>query len=356
MPTMQKVNFDELAQTILQGQATQPYGKPLGHDISTEYDGVYNAIKPPRYPGDLVYFHGPYIMERNEKDLPQGMIDAQHQSIRDAISHYMPIDVVGRHICTFIQSDFTFSRHYRNALRDNKDHLPRTKSNKNPIDQKIRPDYSLSPQFGTAVRKSMDRNYFTELEIKSVHEICKKAPAIIMTVSAFQAACLDYLDHLGQAIAKNMHPNKADKTRAQSVVGLMTQQWAPSNFASEIVPFIALAYHQRDPSLNSPVQGEDFQQGYTLALRMGLYRNQIKSPLPEDNPQAGNRVFTCPARVTIGSLLAQDWNAPQSTRNSNGTLLALIHGHMEKISCIKKETDYETNPIVCDTALSNDSD
>jgi hypothetical protein len=327
---IEKIDFDHLARDIVIKSGTVDYPVPLASEIDSNYEGAYNSVKNPQYPTDLAYFHGPYILERDKMDLPQTIIDAQHQSFRDAIKLYMPYDQVAQHICTFMQKDFTFDPVFKKAALQNINALP--KREPSTIFRNNRLDQKLSYQFDHPDHKTTRRHYFTSEEIETAHEVCKRYTSISMSVAAFQAGCIDYLQNLEYAFVRHPDFEKDVKARARTIITTLKTQWSTSNFASDIIPFIALAYHARDPSLESPVEEQDYQNGYSLGLRMGLFRNHIQSPLPEDHPQSGVRKFTCPARVAISSILARDWDETTNrNNNTNGRMLGLIHRHLVTI-------------------------
>lgn len=330
---MQKTDFKQLALNIVNRGGTTNYAAPLAHDAPLDYDGIYKTIRHPLHPAEFAYPHGPLILESYGEDLPQEIIDAQHQSFRDAIRHFMPYSEVTRHLCIFMQSDIAHNVTFKNIRMLNINSLPARGAEIGP-QGKSRLDNSLSYQFDHPSHKSTYRNYFTAKEIDDVHYICTKHPAIILTVSAFQAGCIDYLENLQNAFARSDTLANDDKSRARTIINRLKEQWSSPNFASEIIPFIALAYSQRDQTMLGPMQGEDFQNGYSLGLRMGLFRHDIKSPLPEEHSRSGIRKFACPARVAISSILARDWNSSENTNNTNGAMLSLIYKQLLKTGMI----------------------
>ena len=326
---MQPVDFVKLIQDIRAKGGFEDYPMPLGPDLSVFNvgDGNRSKLTNPKHMGDKAYGHGPQILDRSKLDIPQELIDAQHQSIRDALNTYMPAPVLMQFMCGYFRSDFfndiSFYEVPKQRLPDIDYLRPRRKREPNA-------PWYYSFNLDTTDRKSLRRHYFTEIETHLVRSICKKRPELLATTMAYQGAVLSYLNHLKTAIDDDGSLTVAERERALKIHGELNRNWkATINFTNEILPAICLAYFHRDPSLKSEPSAQDFERGMRFALKIGVFQRQ------QPAPDGTMRDFKCPAMAVItttsmGGAQAEACQRPAEGKKM-GALFAMIYQRVKQL-------------------------
>ena len=325
---MQPVDFTKLIQDIRAKGGFEDYPAPLGPDLS-----VFNidhpnrgALRNPIHMGDKAYRHGPDELKHSTIQIPQALIDAQHQSFRDALSTYMPTPVLMQFMCSYFQSDF-FDNISFYELRSQ--WLPSIDTSRPRYKREPHAPWYQSFSIDGSKRKSLRRRYFTEIEVHVVQSICKKRPELLATTMAYQASVMSYFNHLQAVIEQDETLSGAERERALKIHGELKNPWSANNFSIELLPAICLAYFQRDPSLKSEPMADDFERGMRFALKIGLFQHHY----PKSDGTVGE--FKCPAMTTItttsmGHAGDEACQRPAEGKKLGG-LFAMIYGRVKQL-------------------------
>lgn len=331
---MKLIDFNKFAEDLCEKGAARSYEKPLGSGrIDLNQKGVYRHARFPEFPGDESYGNGPMVLARFEEDLPQELIKVQSQSISDALKIFMPPQQVARHMCTFIQSDFQDTAFYQTRLEEYA---------KRPINPKEEADFrqswgsfssgeypkeELSCDYNKSHRLTGYRINYTLQELGIAKKVIDEKPEVLQTVCAFQAGCEDFLENLSEGVRQADIAGQ-EKKRMLDICKSLKDSWDTNNFLREMLPAMALAYHERDPSHTSESMPQDFNRGFEIAMNLGLFRNKEKAPRDSLNP--GERSFSCPARATIGGVMARDGESLEAKPSDFGTMMGMIVKEIQK--------------------------
>ncbi len=325
------LDFSALARQLIENGAGTEYPVPLGNGTfdlhARDPDDrdrriVYRQIHFPRYPGDNIYGNGPAMLR--DYDLPQEFIDAQNKSFRDAFALYMAPDNAVRHLCHFFRTEFLESDAYLKVERENSRSLPSIEKEESSrsfrfYTDREYPDESLTLAFEEPSRRSFKRRYYAMGEIKIAEQACRIRPNIPKSIFAFQAGQLDYLYNLANAFDELEGVDPQRKKTCRAAVEELIKGHNTGNFARELLPAICLAYYARDPGMKSEVVAKDFEEGFRLGHRLGLFRHNV------DGPNDGlERKFVCPAATTIGAVMGRSEES-QDLFGSPGNMLAMIY-------------------------------
>ena len=314
---MQPLDFRNVVAFVKDRHGFEDYAQPLGQPV----ESLDADIKNPAHPGDMAYGSATGQIERHEKNLSQDLIDAQHESFRDALELFMSPGHVFAHMCTFFQSDFLNSSAYL-SIKDHPSPAPLSEYQKEVGREPQNSKYSFD--LSNPNRKSRNRSYYTDKEMRVVAQICGQLPAIRTTVLVFQAGFLDYIDRLGAQIANDERLNEHEKNRGAKILDNLTQQWKTTNFSNEVLPAICLAYHDRDPERRTEITARDFECGFEFGMRAGLYKKHLGTP------DGGKRELTCPARIPIGTVASKELGADPKQNFPQGHMLGIIHRRVLK--------------------------
>lgn len=278
--------FDALVERMNEKGAFEPYDKPLGTTDAKTVDpqGEKGYFRNPSHPGEPSYGNGPAHVAYDTL-LPNDLIRAQHQSIRDAINHYLPREELHTFMRDYFSGNFLKSESYQEIVRSVHIHIPH--------DINTLPNDSLSMQLDHPERCRSDRRMFTEREFYLTRGVCKKVPQIPVAVLAYQAAFCDYLSQLDAAVMRSPALDEEKRTRVHGVLTSMHDLWSNDNIATNFIPAIALHYKKNHPNDTEPPTAKDFQEGLEFLVKNGAFGHRIKHYKGE------SRTFTCPARQIL---------------------------------------------------------
>jgi len=310
---MQPVDFHEVIASAKKGGGFEDYPQPLCDDIT--HLGLDPDIKVPSHPGELAYSGAIYRLAHNQENIPQSLINAQNLSFRDAMRLFTPPRALSAHMCSFFRKDFLHSPAFL-SIEKNRPPVVQPAEDKFWGDKSANDTYSFD--YANSERKSTNRVYYTDREMHAVEHVCKEVPALRTTVLAYQAGFIDYLGALGKHIVTDDNLSLSEQERGKKIIETLKTQLDSNNFLDELLPAICLAYHRRDPDLKEPVIDQDFEQGFKLAIKFGVFRHDVVAP------DGGTRKFTCPAHITIGAVSTKSLDGDAQPHFPQGHMLGMI--------------------------------
>lgn len=311
MPHFRPVDFQQIVAEMSAGKAFDDYAKPLGKTKASDLD---SSFKNPAFPGDGCYGNGPAVIARWDIKLPNDLIAAQSNSNKDAIRLYMPEKKMGEWMHEYFSGDFMASASFRKLVTSL--NFPKVRKFGNWTNTL---DDSLSMKFDNPQRSRNDRKMYTATEIKLTAKICKEMPALLLTVIAYQASYMEYLDRLGAAMESSSLSN-AQKVRGDKIIKHLSDNWSNENFINNILPAVALHYYQNHMgNIGEKPTENDFTMGMRFAVEKGMFNN-VATP-PDGKP----RQFTCPAKgiLTRMSALAMGHEASGAIQPENAVEAAV---------------------------------
>ncbi len=324
---MQEVDFAKLVKDIKAKGGFEDYPVPLGPDLSNINIGnpTRHLLKNPVHMGDKAYDHGPYTFYETMLEIPQELVDAQHQSFKDALQIFMPLQILQQFMCGYFRANVLDNVNFYKVGQQLPDIDRGTKRRKGEPSAPWYYTFNLH----NAKRKSLKRHYYTAIETYVVRSICKKRPELLATVLAYQSAGIAFLDKLKTALEQDKDLTDTERKRALKIQGVLESNWIKSsNFSRELLPAICLAYFVRDPSLKSDPNANDFEQGLRFAMKIGMFQNHATS-------ESGRSAkFSCPAMTNVmsGSVAAVKDEAcarPTETKKMGG-LFVMIYQQIKK--------------------------
>ncbi len=287
------VDFDALVKRMKDAGAFDAYKQPLGKTNAASLSTFYHN---PEFPGDFSFGLG-IKQIADGINLPQELVDAQRQSFSDALGHYMPQEIMAQWMHEYFDGDFLHSKTFR-------EQIGALRSMRKTPDKLLDSQYTM--KLDAKERNTGENRLYTPEEIAFTQNICTKVPALAISVFAYQASFVAYLDKLEDAIASSKTLSKEQKEHGGVALSIIKDSFSGVGFYHDILPAIAIHYAKNHEGKIEPATAEDFNQAMVYVLKHG-FRNKLNY-----RDESGSVQLQCPAQKPISQASAIDLDAPSS--------------------------------------------
>lgn len=304
MPSSRPVDFDALVKRMKADGAFDAYEQPLGKTDASSLSSFYHN---PGFPGDFSFGLGT-LQVASGINIPQDLANAQHKSFSDALAHYMPQETVAQWMHEYFATDFLHSKSFRDQIT--------AIGGMNSKPDKLL-DSRHTMQLDAKERNTGENRLYTAEEIELTQKVCAKVPALAISVFAYQASFVAYLDKLEESIRKSKTLSKEQKERGNAALSIIKLSFADVGFYHDILPAIATHYAKNhEGKIGEPATAEDFNQAMVYVMKHG-FRANLKY-----KDESGSVQLTCPAHKAIGqsSIVSLDDASAQAPAQEDASL------------------------------------
>lgn len=295
--------FDE----VIDGLESKGAFKDVPRRPETNIELDFTSAKPAGSPSISFKF----IVFRNEGLVTQDLTDWQFRSIHIGFKAYRP--------------DKVFMPWYRNYAQGAM-HRPLTRKtmflmdkNMRGVDQAIRflesDDRTLS-----SIRMTQSEQHEDLIRLKNLKKIVQHHPQLLIAITLFQKANLDFLYQVGLRIRNTNSLNPDQKKIAADAIENLTHATAQDNFLVSLGAAIADTYHKRaQGDYTQPIAAEDFTKSWQDFVDGNGFKTRVEN--------ADETVVTirCPfqpsgtrqSAVEVGGEVCQ---APSSHRDAHASM------------------------------------
>jgi hypothetical protein len=331
-PKTASFDFAPVIAHIIEHHGFDDYKTPMARPA-----GLNDAYDVPQHPAGITYGSAAFEMIRGKKDIPQELITANRKSVVDAIHIFMPPEHTGRFLHQFFAGNFLKSRMMHMVLRQMPlPSRPMLYTHVKPLDDE------LTMKLDAPERIRTDRNQYTKQELEMTLDVCKKVPALYITVIAYSVAFQEYLMQLNETIQKNPALTDEQKERSENITWELRRNWANENFTQFLLPALALHYKKNHGDrLGEPPTEKDFSDGMRWADKAGIFKNHM------EGPKGDVKQMTCPARgILLRSSRSIDMpEGHQVTASAEGTGLYHIYRAVEQLIATDKNAQRDAQSV-----------